>query len=234
MSLPSLTALPTELHALVAHGRDALHAALDDAGRAVLAAWPPERQAALERALGASDFVAEQAAREPRMLLELAASSELERSLAEGELRAQLVAALEGCDGEDELARRLRRYRNRQQCRIIWRDVNRLADLAETCGDLSALADASIDLAYHWLYERQCAQSGTPVGARSGEAQHLVILGMGKLGAFEHCLQRRRIAQRLLADEVAAGAGTRQGLAPGRRPVLHGQIGLGTCGQGAQ
>ena len=185
MSLPSLTALPNELHALVAHAGDALHAALDDAGRAALGAWPAERQAALQRVLGASDFVAEQVAREPQMLLALAEAGELERSLAVGELRAQLAAALADCDGEDELARRLRRYRNRQQSRIIWRDVNRLADLAETCRDLSDLADASIDLAYQWLYARQCAQSGTPVGARSGEQQHLVILGMGKLGAHE-------------------------------------------------
>ncbi|MGK9568506.1 hypothetical protein O6461_24750, partial [Salmonella enterica subsp. enterica] len=30
-----------------------------------------------------------------------------------------------------------------------------------------------------------CVQFGTPTGRRSGEAQHMVILGMGKLGAVE-------------------------------------------------
>ena len=185
MSLPSLTALPAELHALVEHARQAFLARLDEAGQRALGAWPAQRLAALERVLGASDFVAEQAARNPQALLELAASGELERRLGEGELRAQLAQTLDGCDSDDELARRLRRFRNRQQVRIIWRDVTRQADLAETCADLSTLADASIDLAYHWLYARQCAQSGTPTGRRSGEAQHLVILGMGKLGAFE-------------------------------------------------
>ncbi|SDS88936.1 bifunctional [glutamate--ammonia ligase]-adenylyl-L-tyrosine phosphorylase/[glutamate--ammonia-ligase] adenylyltransferase [Pseudomonas oryzae] len=185
MSLPSLTALPAELQALVEHARETFISHLDEAGQAALAGWPQARREALERVFGASDFVAEQAARSPQMLVELAASGELERRLTEGELRGQLAAALEGCDSEDELARRLRRYRNRQQSRIIWRDVTRQADLSETCRDLSELADACIDLAYHWLYARQCEQSGTPVGARSGEQQHLVILGMGKLGAYE-------------------------------------------------
>ncbi|WPP45208.1 bifunctional [glutamate--ammonia ligase]-adenylyl-L-tyrosine phosphorylase/[glutamate--ammonia-ligase] adenylyltransferase [Pseudomonas sp. AN-1] len=185
MSLPSLIDLPAELNALVEHSLQGLRARLDDAGQQALAAWPAARHAALARALGASDFVAELAVRDAAMLLELAESGELERALGAGELRDQLAAALEGCASEDDLARRLRRYRNRQQTRIIWRDVNRLADLAATCRDLSDLADASIDLAYRWLYAQQCAQSGTPIGARSGEAQHLVILGMGKLGAFE-------------------------------------------------
>ncbi|MCL7461826.1 bifunctional [glutamate--ammonia ligase]-adenylyl-L-tyrosine phosphorylase/[glutamate--ammonia-ligase] adenylyltransferase [Pseudomonas sp. NW5] len=163
----------------------ALHGALETDGQAALAAWPAPRREALQRALAASDFVAEQCQREPAMLLALAESGELERRLAPGELRAQLSARLEGCDSEDELARRLRRYRNRQQLRIIWRDIAQQADLAETCQDLSDLADACIDLAYHWLYGRQCAQSGMPIGARSGEPQHLVVLGMGKLGAHE-------------------------------------------------
>ncbi|MCQ4346323.1 bifunctional [glutamate--ammonia ligase]-adenylyl-L-tyrosine phosphorylase/[glutamate--ammonia-ligase] adenylyltransferase [Pseudomonas stutzeri] len=185
MSLPTLTDLPAELHALVEHSLQVLRSRLDDAGQRSLARWPAQRHAALARVLGASDFVAEQAARDAPMLLELGDSGELERALGEGELRDQLAAALQGCASEDELARRLRRYRNRQQTRIVWRDVNRLADLRETCRDLSELADACIDLAYRWLYARQCEQSGTPVGARSGAPQHLVILGMGKLGAFE-------------------------------------------------
>lgn len=185
MSRPSLISPPAELQALLEHSLPSFLGRLDDAGQAAFAAWPEERRDALRRVFAASDFVVEQAVRDSAMLLELAASGELERRLAPGELRAQLAAVLDGCAGEDDLARRLRRYRNRQQARIIWRDVTRQADLAETCSDLSDLADASIDLAYRWLYAQQCAQSGTPVGRRSGAAQHLVVLGMGKLGAHE-------------------------------------------------
>ncbi len=184
MSLPSLAALPANLQPSADKALSAFRAILAERIQD-FAAWPDERQRAFAGVVAASDFVAEQSQRDPAMLLALAASGELERSLAPGELRAQIAELLEDCTEEDDLGRRLRRYRNRQQLRIIWRDLTRQADLAETCRDLSDLADACIDLAYHWLYSRHCAQFGTPIGRRSGQPQHLVVLGMGKLGAFE-------------------------------------------------
>ena len=180
MSLPPLVDLPAALQPRAAHAETLLQS---HAGR--LAGWPAERRAALARVGALSDFVAEQIARDPEAFLELADSGELERALAPGELREQVAAVLAGCDEENELGRRLRRYRNRQQLRIIWRDLTRQADLEETCRDLSDLADACVDLAYQWLYPRHCEQFGTPIGRRSGQPQHLVVLGMGKLGAFE-------------------------------------------------
>src|SRR5690606_30667242 len=126
-----------------------------------------------------------QVSRDPSMLLQLADAGLLERALAPGELREALVAELAGCEDEDALGARMRRFRNRQQVRIIWRDLTRQANLRETCSDLSDMADASIDLAYHWLYQRHCEQFGVPTGRRSGQPQHMVILGMGKLGAHE-------------------------------------------------
>ncbi|QLC73519.1 bifunctional [glutamate--ammonia ligase]-adenylyl-L-tyrosine phosphorylase/[glutamate--ammonia-ligase] adenylyltransferase [Pseudomonas sp. LPB0260] len=188
MSLPVLVSLPASLDSLALRAEQSLRAVLADLGTAAEArfdAWPQARRDAWRRVSAASDFVLQQALRDPLMLLELADSGELERSLSAGELRAQLVVALDGCADEDELGQRLRRFRNRQQLRIIWRDIGRQADLQETCRDLSDLADACIDLAYHWLYPHHCAQFGTPIGRRSGQAQHMVILGMGKLGAHE-------------------------------------------------
>ncbi len=188
MSLPSLICLPVTLHAALALAETTWLAAVTAQGSASLArwqAWPVARQEAFARVLAASDFVSEQASRDPLMMLQLADSGELERSLAPGELREQLQAALADCADEDELGGRLRRLRNRQQLRIIWRDVNRQAELRETCGDLTALAEACIDLAYAWLYPQHCAQFGTPLGRRTGEPQHMVVLGMGKLGAHE-------------------------------------------------
>jgi glutamate-ammonia-ligase adenylyltransferase len=188
MSLPTLASLPATLAPLVLRAEQSLEAACaacSVAAAAAFAAWPSARCEALRRVAAASDFVVEQAQRDPQMFLELAASGELERSLQVGELRGQLVAVLLDCTDEDELGRRLRRFRNRQQLRIIWRDISRQADLIETCRDLSEMADICIDLAYQWLYSRHCTQFGTPVGRRSGQAQHMVILGMGKLGAHE-------------------------------------------------
>ncbi|WPC05616.1 bifunctional [glutamate--ammonia ligase]-adenylyl-L-tyrosine phosphorylase/[glutamate--ammonia-ligase] adenylyltransferase [Pseudomonas benzenivorans] len=188
MSLPVLVSLPVSLAPLASRAEQALRAALGDLegdARARFEAWPQARRDAWNRVAAVSDFVLQQALRDPCMLLELADSGELEASLGVDELRGQLAQLLADCEDEDDLGRRLRRFRNRQQLRIIWRDIGRQADLVETCRDLSALADACIDLAYHWLYPRHCAQFGTPIGRRSGQAQHMVVLGMGKLGAFE-------------------------------------------------
>ncbi|GAB6388427.1 bifunctional [glutamate--ammonia ligase]-adenylyl-L-tyrosine phosphorylase/[glutamate--ammonia-ligase] adenylyltransferase [Stutzerimonas marianensis] len=188
MSLPSLVALPSSLHSLVSRAEETfLDALRDSSAQAVEAftAWPVSRRDIFGRVCAASDFVSEQVSRDPAMLLSLASAGLLERGLKDGEMRASLAEALADCADEDDLARRLRRFRTRQQVRIVWRDLSRQADLAETCGDLSDLADACIDLAYGWLYERHCAQFGVPTGRRSGEPQHMVILGMGKLGARE-------------------------------------------------
>lgn len=188
MSLPSPVDLPASLLPLADRVERSFQTAIEALGAEAagyFSAWPEARRQDFRRVCANSEFVAEQAMRDPEMLLALAESGELERSLNSGELRQQLVEALDGCVDENELARRLRRYRTRQQVRIIWRDITRRADLKETCRDLSDLADAGIDLAYRWLYDQLSAQSGVPTGARSGTPQHMVILGMGKLGAVE-------------------------------------------------
>jgi len=188
MSLPSLVALPPSLESLVTRAEETFLGALRDSSEQAeqrFLAWPTMRREAFGRVCAASDFVSEQVSRDPELLLQLAESGLLERSLKAGEMRAVLAELLSDCPDEESLANRLRRFRNRQQVRIIWRDLTRQADLAETCGDLSDMADACIDLAYQWLYERHCEQFGVPTGRRSGEAQQMVILGMGKLGARE-------------------------------------------------
>ncbi len=186
MSLPTLAELPAVLLPFAIRAeqsfRDAVAALDDDHG---LSEWTPQRWADFARVCAASDFVIEQSVRDPLMLLELVAWGELDRGFAPGELCGQIAGAVQQAETEDELGRVLRRQRTRQQVRIIWRDLTRQADLVQTCRDLSDMADASIDQAYQWLYQRHCAQFGTPTGRRSGEPQQMVILGMGKLGAVE-------------------------------------------------
>ncbi|EPM84325.1 bifunctional glutamine-synthetase adenylyltransferase/deadenyltransferase, partial [Pseudomonas syringae pv. actinidiae ICMP 18886] len=188
MSLPSLADFPAILLPLITRTRQTWRTALTELSADALAsfeAWPEARHTAFDRVCAASDFVAEQICRDPQMFLQLAGSGELERSFSVGELRGQIADALSSAVTEDELGRNLRRQRARQQVRIIWRDLTRQADLIETCRDLSEMADASIDLAYQWLYPRHCQQFGTPTGRHSGLPQQMVILGMGKLGAVE-------------------------------------------------
>ncbi|QHF01459.1 bifunctional [glutamate--ammonia ligase]-adenylyl-L-tyrosine phosphorylase/[glutamate--ammonia-ligase] adenylyltransferase [Pseudomonas asturiensis] len=188
MSLPLLADFPAILLPLITRAQQTFRTALADLSADALAsfeAWPASRRVAFDRVCAASDFVTEQVCRDPQMLLDMADSGELERSFSAGELRGQIADALNTATTEDALGRNLRRQRMRQQVRIIWRDLTRQADLIETCRDLSDMADGCIDLAYHWLYERHCQQFGTPTGRRTGLPQHMVILGMGKLGAVE-------------------------------------------------
>lgn len=186
MTLPVLAELPAILLPLVTRSeqsfRTAVAALEDNHG---LANWTPERWAQFARVTAASEFVIEQSVRDPLMLLTLVQSGELDRAFAPGELCAQIAAAVNAAQTEEELGRALRRQRARHQVRIIWRDLTRQADLVQTCRDLSDMADATIDQAYQWLYSRHCEQFGTPTGRRSGEPQQMVILGMGKLGAVE-------------------------------------------------
>ncbi|VEF07447.1 bifunctional glutamine-synthetase adenylyltransferase/deadenyltransferase [Pseudomonas fluorescens] len=186
MTLPVLAELPAILLPLVSRSEQSFRTAVaeleDDHG---LSTWTPERWAQFARVTAASEFVIEQSVRDPLMLLSLVQSGELDRAFAPGELCAQIAAAVDAAQTEEELGRALRRQRARHQVRIIWRDLTRQADLVQTCRDLSDMADASIDQAYQWLYRRHCEQFGTPTGRRSALPQQMVILGMGKLGAVE-------------------------------------------------
>jgi glutamate-ammonia-ligase adenylyltransferase len=68
--------------------------------------------------------------------------------------------------------------------RIAWRDLAGWAPLAETLVEVSWLADTCIQFALAFLYKQACEKRGTPVLA-DGNPQQIVILGMGKLGAYE-------------------------------------------------
>ena len=186
MSLPAQVQIPTALGTLVTRNREGFEEALAQLPQLpVPGHWDKARREAFDRVAVASDYVMEQARRDPRMLLDLIESGDLDRAFAPGELRAQVAAAVRTAQTEEALGQMLRRQRARHQVRIIWRDVTRQADLRQTCKDLSDMADACIDEAYQWLYPRHCQQFGTPMGRRSGQPQHMVVLGMGKLGAVE-------------------------------------------------
>ena len=120
MSLPSLALLPAALNPLAERALNDVESALGELGE-TLAGWPASRREQLLRVLAQSDFVLEQIKRDPTMFAALLASGELERALAPGELRTQLAALVAECADEEALSKCLRRYRNRQQLRIIWR-----------------------------------------------------------------------------------------------------------------
>ena len=98
---------------------------------------------------------------------------------------AEVLADVVDDDAEiDVVKAQLRRARNRAMLRIIWREVAGLADLDETLGELSRLADAMLETATARAERLLEARYGCVVDA-SGERVSPVILGMGKLGGGE-------------------------------------------------
>ena len=108
----------------------------------------------------------------------------LERNLTSADYLFELQQWLVDCKEEADLHRQLRLFRQKHMNRIIWRDLSRWADCQTTIADLSSLAEACLQLSLDWLHQRLCLQLGEPCNS-SGEAQQLLIIAMGKLGARE-------------------------------------------------
>ena len=89
-------------------------------------------------------------------------------------------------EAADEAALRtgLRRLRARVMARIVARDLAGLADLDEVTETMTALADATVAHAVAVLRAVLVARHGSP-RSEAGEAQELIVVGMGKLGGRE-------------------------------------------------
>ncbi len=97
---------------------------------------------------------------------------------------AWLQTALAEVSDEAALMHALRLFRRRILVRIAWAQTLMLVDEENTLTQLSVLAETLIVAARDWLYAACCREWGTPCNAQ-GEAQPLLILGMGKLGGGE-------------------------------------------------
>ena len=92
--------------------------------------------------------------------------------------------ALEALITEAGLDAGLRRFRNHQMLRIIWRDLCGLATLAETFSDLTSLAELCLQAAINEHSCRLQEKYGKPRG-EDGSEQRLFVIGMGKFGGGE-------------------------------------------------
>jgi len=172
--------LPEELRTRAAGYKDAFAGAGSAVSRQVgLSSLP-----AIDFVWGISDFVAHNCVRNPEILLSLVKTGDLQRSYGRNDYRERLSGCVSPVVEEEDLGRRLRLFRQREMVRIAWRDLGGMADVCETMADLSGLAEVCLEQALAKLYQWQCLESGVPCG-KNGEAQPLVVLGMGKLGARE-------------------------------------------------
>jgi glutamate-ammonia-ligase adenylyltransferase len=173
-----MLSLPDALAAEAGAAREAIEAACAEA-----ALPSPQWPQGHERALAFSRFIAQAGATHPQAFSELLASGDLGRVYAPEAWAERVCTGLAVVQDEAGLALALRRLRQREMLRIAWRDLVGAADLDETLSDLSRLADHLVDAALAWLYAEHCTRYGTP--RADGQAQQLVVLGMGKLGGGE-------------------------------------------------
>jgi glutamate-ammonia-ligase adenylyltransferase len=154
--------------------------------------WPPNTatdlpapiRESLDRVWTVSPFVAGQCARRPELLMELIESGRLLAANSSEDYQLHLRHLLENANTETELMRILRYFRHQEMVRIAWRDIAGWASVEETMLDLSILAETCVQESLDWLFRQACGARGTPLN-KQGQAQSLVVLGMGKLGADE-------------------------------------------------
>ena len=125
-----------------------------------------------------SPFAAALIKRHPDWLAELASARRLDED------KPAEKACLASDIGQRGLATGLRRFRNREMLRIVWRELLRTASLEQTFSDLSVLAELCLEasLAHHEQVLRE--RFGAPRN-EAGEPCTLAVVGMGKLGGRE-------------------------------------------------
>ncbi len=132
-----------------------------------------------QRALAFSQYAVRALAADPALALELEATASRPFDWSSP------VADLAGIDSPDALALALRALRRRLFLHTMVRDLTRRATLQEVCTALTTLADVALQAAVRVHAAQLTVAHGAPLGEETGEAQALIVIGMGKLGGGE-------------------------------------------------
>ncbi|MDP2573811.1 bifunctional [glutamate--ammonia ligase]-adenylyl-L-tyrosine phosphorylase/[glutamate--ammonia-ligase] adenylyltransferase [Vibrio penaeicida] len=144
--------------------------------------WPQAKLSDLERVLGLSDFIADSMQRDEKLCQRL--PEMLSTQNRADDYRDRLKKQLAKCVDENTMMKKLREFRRREMVYIAWRDFTGSWSLENSLLHLSSLAEALIFETYRHLYQTSCKEWGTPCN-ENGEAQPMLIIGMGKLGGGE-------------------------------------------------
>jgi glutamate-ammonia-ligase adenylyltransferase len=85
---------------------------------------------------------------------------------------------------EPDWPRLIRRWRRAQSVKLIWRDVNGLDSVEQTLQGSTWIAEQALSRTFNALLQAMQQVHGV-VRAEDGQEQHMVILGLGKLGGGE-------------------------------------------------
>ena len=78
----------------------------------------------------------------------------------------------------------LRQLRRRTMATLVVRDLAGWATLAEVTQAMTQLAELTVQAALAWITHEFSSSAGTPLNTQ-GKPQHLIVVGMGKLGGAE-------------------------------------------------
>ena len=131
--------------------------------------WPAVEREKIQRLAIVSDFAMDVVLQQP-------------------ELVAQLDADLEPLDFidclESEWPRLIRRWRRAQSVKLIWRDIAGIDSVQQTLQGSTWIAEQALNKSYNALLLSMQNVHGV-VRDDLGEEQHMVVLGLGKLGGSE-------------------------------------------------
>ncbi|MFA0809896.1 bifunctional [glutamate--ammonia ligase]-adenylyl-L-tyrosine phosphorylase/[glutamate--ammonia-ligase] adenylyltransferase [Microbulbifer epialgicus] len=131
----------------------------------------PVLQESLARSFMGSEFFHRQCCRQPQLLLALLKKDDL------GLIPPEF-------DSDESLDSALRLLRNQVTAEAIFRDFAGQWDIPRVCLRLSELAELCIETALGWHHAQLVQRHGEPRD-KQGQAQAMIVLGMGKLGARE-------------------------------------------------
>ncbi|MCA6059285.1 bifunctional [glutamate--ammonia ligase]-adenylyl-L-tyrosine phosphorylase/[glutamate--ammonia-ligase] adenylyltransferase [Thalassolituus sp. ST750PaO-4] len=144
-----------------------------------------EQQARAQKVLSISDYVADALPREPHWFTASLAEDRLSQPLPRATISQWLDELSAGAESDEDWHKAVRVLRRRAMVQIIWRDLLRLAPTLETTRALSDLADECVVRSLEFLSRSLFERHGRPIGKASGNEQQMLVLGMGKLGAYE-------------------------------------------------
>jgi glutamate-ammonia-ligase adenylyltransferase len=136
---------------------------------------------------GHSRFLGETLFREPGLLQGLVADRQLHRGFSRQDFHDSL-ARFRSRSPERNISLLLARFKKREYVRILLRDVLRIAPLAETTAEISALSDVLVDAALREAETTLERRYGAPQRmTRTGSVQPVAfsVLALGKLGGNE-------------------------------------------------
>jgi glutamate-ammonia-ligase adenylyltransferase len=136
-----------------------------------------------QQSLMVSDFILNSALQCPKIVVSLFSSERVYQTDCPNYeiMLAELVAP---CESEEQLHKVLRQFRLQEMVNIAVADLLFELELTSSLERLSELADQLVLAALNWLTLFCQEKWGIPT-SKSGEAQHLLVYGMGKLGGRE-------------------------------------------------